>query len=138
MSAFVLDCSVTIAWCLKDHPEPYAEQVLDALRDTEAFVPALWSLEVVNVFLAAERRKRVERPAILRFLRDLHALPIAVEPVEEASPMEGLLELATRRGLTAYDAAYLDVASRRGLPLATMDEGLRKACRAAGVPLFTG
>jgi len=137
VSGLVLDCSVTIAWCLKDHPEPYAEKVLDALRETEALVPALWQLEVVNVLLMAEKRGRVERPVALRFLGDLHELPITVEPTHEASSMEDLLRLAARRGLTAYDAAYLDVALRRGMAIATLDDALRKACRAAGVPLFT-
>jgi predicted nucleic acid-binding protein len=134
---FVLDCSVTIAWCLRDHPDKYAEGVLEALIDGEAMVPAIWQLEVVNVLRAAENRKRVTRFQSLQFLDTLKTLPIRVESPRETAPMGALLELAGRHGLTAYAAAYIEVAIRRGIPLATGDEVLRKACADAKVELFT-
>lgn len=137
MKGLVLDCSVTISWCLKDHPDPYAEEVLDALSDVDTvLVPALWRLEVVNVLLAAEKRGHTTRVLSLRFLEDLQSLPIRVESPEESSGMDALLRLASERGLTAYAAAYLDCAVRKGFPVATFDERLRKACRDAGVGVY--
>jgi predicted nucleic acid-binding protein len=137
MKGVVVDCSVTISWCLHDSPDAYAERVLDALPTLETvLVPAPWRLEVVNVLLSAERRGRATRAQALRFLDDLQSLPIRVESSEESSPMASLLRLAAERGLTAYDAAYLDCAARKGLALATLDEKLRQAGRAAGVELY--
>lgn len=137
MKGIVLDCSVTMSWCLKDNPDAYAERVLDDLAGLDAvLVPALWRLEVVNVLLAAEKRGRTTRALSLRFLDDLQSLPIRVESVEESSPMEAVLRLAAERGLTAYDAAYLDCAARKGLQLATLDERLRKSCRESGVGVY--
>lgn len=137
MKGIVVDCSVAISWCLHDTPNPYAERVLDALPTIETvLVPALWRLEVVNVLLSAERRGRTTRALALRFLEDLQSLPIRVESSEEASSMEALLRLASDRGLTAYDAAYLDCAARKDFALATLDEKLKQACIAAGVELY--
>jgi predicted nucleic acid-binding protein len=90
----------------------------------------------VNVLLSAERRGRTTRALALRFLEDLQSLPIKVESSEESSSMDVLLRLAADRGLTAYDAAYLDCAARKGYCLATLDERLRAACREAGVELY--
>jgi predicted nucleic acid-binding protein len=137
VKGIVVDCSVAISWCLHDSPDPYAERVLDALPGIETvLVPALWRLEVVNVLLSAERRGRTTRALALRFLEDLQSLPIRVESSEEASSMEALLRLAADRGLTAYDAAYLDCAARKGLAMATLDEKLRQACSTSGVELY--
>ena len=137
MKGIVIDCSVSISWCLHDSPDPYAERVLDALPTIETvLVPALWRLEVVNVLLSAGRRGRTTRALALRFLEDLQSLPIRVESSEEASSMEALLRLASERGLTAYDAAYLDCAARKGFALATLDEKLKQACIAAGVEFY--
>ena len=111
--------------------------MLDALPGIGVvLVPALWRLEVVNVLLAAERRGRTTRELALRFLENLQSLPIRVESSEEASSMDALLRLAADRGLTAYDATYLDCAARKGFALATLDERLRQACIAAGVELY--
>ena len=137
MKGIVIDCSVSISWCLHDSPDPYAERVLDALSGLETVVvPALWRLEVVNVLLSAERRGRTTRALSLRFLEDLQSLPIKVESSEESSSMDALLRLAAERGLTAYDAAYLDCAARKGFAMATLDGRLRQACREAGVELY--
>ncbi len=136
MTTFVLDGSITIAWCQRDNPDHYADDVLNSLSDATAVAPAIWPLEVVNVLLAAERRQRVTRFQSRQFLNTLQMLPIQVEDHGDASPMESLLDVASRHGLTAYDAAYLDVALRRGIPLATLDAALRKACATAGIALF--
>lgn len=137
MKGLVVDCSVTISWCLHDTPDAFAERVLDALPAMETVrAPALWRLEVVNVLLAAERRRRTTRALALRFLDDLQSLPIRVESSEESSSMASLLRIAADHHLTAYDAAYLDCAARNGLAMATLDERLRKACRDAGVELY--
>lgn len=138
VKGIVLDCSVTIAWCLKDNLDAYAERVLDCLPGLDTIiVPALWRLEVVNVLLAAEKRGRTSRGLSLRFLEDLQSLPIRVESPEESSSMDALLRLAAERGLTAYDAAYLDCAVRKALPMATLDERLKKACLDAGVGVYS-
>ncbi len=136
MKGFVVDCSVTMSWFLRDHPAEYAEKVLRALEKTSAVAPGLWMLEVLNVLLVSERRGRVTREQSLRALAHLRSLPIRIEATEESSSPEALLRLAGDHKLSSYDAAYLDSAMRRGLPIATLDDGLRRACRAASVSLF--
>ena len=103
------------------------------LADEEAVVPALWQLEVANVLLVAERRGRITEAQATRFLDLLGSLPIRIEQFG-GDPM-AILAAARRHGLSAYDAAYLILAERLALPLATVDEQLRAACRSAGVPL---
>lgn len=132
----VVDNSVVMAWCFGDVGGPYAEQVLDVLTDREAFVPAIWPLEVVNVLAAAERRHRITAADSARFLDLLGKLPIIVlqEPPERT--FGPILALARETGLSSYDASYLDLAMREGLPLATLGEALAKAAGRQGVRLF--
>ncbi|NNM04034.1 MAG: type II toxin-antitoxin system VapC family toxin, partial [Gemmatimonadetes bacterium] len=94
---------------------------------------ALWPLEVSNGLLVAERRDRIEPAASARFTRLLLALPIVVEPVDRRRVFEQSRSLARRRNLSAYDAQYLELAIRFGIPLATLDGGLRQAAEAEGV-----
>ncbi len=136
MKGVVLDCSVTMAWFLRDHPVEYADNVLRSLDGGTAVVPGLWLLEVLNVLLSSERRGRVAREQSLKAISQLRSLPIQIETSDESSSPEIILKLAGDFDLTAYDAAYLDTALRRGLPLATLDDVLRKACRSAGAALF--
>ncbi|HLS14709.1 MAG TPA: type II toxin-antitoxin system VapC family toxin [Beutenbergiaceae bacterium] len=129
--AFVLDTSVTMAWCFADESTPATEALLDQLVEQEAWVPPLWHLEVVNVLLVAERRGRLSQAQSERFLELLAALPIRTA---DSSPEAAqLLGLGRHHRLSAYDAAYLALAGRHGLPLATGDRGLAEACQAAGV-----
>lgn len=130
---FVLDASVALAWCFADEGGDYPARVLEALRGSEAVVASLWTLEVANGLLAAERRARIEPQEVTRAARLLMALPIAVDPVERGRALTGTFRLARSRDLTTYDAAYLEVAVRLGLPLATLDADLRLAAEAEGV-----
>jgi predicted nucleic acid-binding protein len=134
--AFVLDCSVSMPWCFADEENPYAEAVLDRLATTAAVVPFLWRLETANVLLMAERRKRIT-PAEMKRLADfLSDLPIQEDAETTRHGFSRILELGHAYHLTAYDAAYLELALRLGLPLATLDQSLGHAAREAGVPLL--
>ena len=135
MNPFVLDCSVTMAWCFNDECDAYSDAVLDALKSTEALVPGIWPLEVANVLLVAERRKRLEQAASTRFLELLGALPIVVEESTRQRAFGPVLAAGREHGLSSYDAAYLELAMRHGLALASRDAKLRAACDQSGVEL---
>ena len=130
----VLDASVTVAWAMQDESEPLAESVLRTVQAVAAAVPVIWWYEVRNILVMNERRGRIETSASERFLVELLDMPIRVDPFNSDREMP---ELARRSGLTVYDAAYLDLALREGLPLATLDKALRRAARSAGVALLT-
>ena len=132
--AFVLDTSVTMAWCFEDEVTPYTEAVLDRLETTTALVPPVWQLEVANVLLVGERRKRLTQAQTARFTQLLRALPIVSEGREG---LAALLAVGREHNLSAYDASYLALALASGLPLATSDAKLRAAAERAGVPLVT-
>lgn len=132
---FVLDASITFAWCFEDEATPETDAILETLADGDAIVPRIWPLEVANVLLVAERRDRISESVSARFINLLGQLPIAVDPTP--SVMGELLAMGRSRGLSAYDASYLLLAERTGLPLATADKKLLEAAQAAGVELFT-
>ena len=133
MTGFVLDCSVAMAWCFADETNPYTEAVLQDLADVGAVVPSIWPLEMANVLLVAERRKRISKAQSRRFVELLQSLPIAVDDVSAARVWDGVLSLAREQQLSAYDAAYLELAMREGLPLATADNALKRAAKRCGV-----
>ena len=133
MSRFVVDCSVTMAWCFEDEADAYSLSALAALSEGVAIVPSIWPLEVANVLVVAERRGRLREPASLRFLALLGELPILVDRAVTAPLVPSLVALARRHRLSAYDAAYLDLAQREAAPLATRDRALRRAMRSAAV-----
>lgn len=133
MSAVVLDCSIAVAWCFEDEADPAIDALLDGLRAAGAVVPALWPLEMTNVLLQAERRGRIAMAAVDARLAAFAALPITVDSVSWPQNSSTILGLARLHGLTTYDAAYLELAMRRCLPLATKDRTLEQACRAVGV-----
>jgi predicted nucleic acid-binding protein len=133
--SFVLDVSVTLAWCFEDAAHPVAERALGALEaGGQAIVPALWRLELANVLVMAERHKRLLEADTARFLCLVDGLAIQVVP--DHGPTASLVALARSHGLTAYDAAYLDLALRTALPLATLDSRLGDTAKAAGVTLL--
>jgi predicted nucleic acid-binding protein len=134
--SFVVDNSVVMSWCFEDEASPYADAALDALRRSCALVPAVWGYEAANVLVVAVRRKRLKREDARRFAATLRRLPIEAAPQPDKAAVAALLDLADETGLSAYDAAYLDLARREHLPLATTDAALRKAAVAAGVDLF--
>jgi predicted nucleic acid-binding protein len=136
LKGIVLDASVAVAWCFLDEVSEYAEAVLLALKERMALVPAVWSLEVANAVLVAERAQRVKLQEVRRFAQILGDLTIVEYGQPVADALGNVLPLAMDYGLTAYDAAYLDLAMRQGAPLATFDGRLQKACRAAGIEIF--
>lgn len=130
---FVLDASVTLAWAFEDEGGEYAAGVLKVLAAKEAVTSSIWPLEVANGLLVAESRGRMERIDATRFTRLLLALPVVVDPVDRRRVFEVTRLLAGRHGLSAYDAHYLELALRYGIPLATLDQQLGQAARAEGV-----
>ncbi len=130
---FVLDASVTACWAFDDEDHPLAALAIERMRTDEAHVPALWWFEVRNILIVNERRGRLTVDHTATFLRALSRLGIAVD----TSPDEAaILALARRHRLTVYDAAYLELARREALPLATLDSALAAAARAEGLVPF--
>ena len=132
---FVLDASVALAWSFRDERNAYAHRVLRRLEDDPALVPAVWMLEVANGLLVAERRGRFTAADVAQVYGVLADLPIEWSDLTLDQALGPVLDLARARGLSAYDAAYLELAMREGLPLATQDEALRAAAQRVGVPL---
>lgn len=135
-SGFVVDNSVVMSWCFEDEGNEYAEAVLESLESAEAFVPAIWPLEVGNVLLVAERKGRLSRASVVRFLSLLGGMPITVEQESPGRMLNEIVSLAREHGLSTYDASYLDLAMRLDLPLATHDASLAEAAAKCTVPAF--
>ncbi len=138
MKAFVLDAQTTMAWCFEDESTAATEALLDQMgKGAVAHVPTLWAYEVANVLLSAERQRKSRSSSTKAeaFLDRLAALPIETDAASTRQAHEQTIALARQHKLTAYDAAYLELALRRGVPLATADESLRQAAKAAGVGL---
>ncbi len=132
MSAgLVVDASVTAAWFLPDDGSPYTEAVLQATADSDVWVPAIWLLDMGNLLLNAQRRRRIDDAKRRELVAAAAALRLRID--RDPVPMPELDALAARHALTAYDAAYLELALRRKLPIATTDAALLKAMTAAGV-----
>jgi predicted nucleic acid-binding protein len=130
--SFIIDASVVIAWAFKEQ-HATAERALARIQTEEAIVPALWWYELRNVLVLGERQKRLAERETARFLRDISRLTITID----SSPNEAqVLTLARRHRLTVYDAAYLELAGREALPLATLDEELAAAARVEQVALI--
>jgi predicted nucleic acid-binding protein len=132
----VIDSSIAIAWCFPDERDTYSQSVLNALVSRQAIVPDFWHLEVANTLIVGERRKRSTQANTVTWLGFFNALPIAVDEETKTHAFGDTLSLAREHGLSVYDAAYLELAMRRGLPLATLDDKLTTAAAAAGVPLY--
>lgn len=134
--SLVVDCSVAVAWCIDDEASPETDALLDRVRDEGALVPALWHLELANVLLQAERRGRLTVRDVAARLALLDAMPLATDDESPARLRGDVLALARAERLAAYDAAYLELALRKGLDLATKDTDLAKAARKAGVTVL--
>ena len=130
---FVLDCSVTMAWILPDETDSGAEELGESLVESTAVVPGLWPVEVANVLLVATRRGRIEEEVWPDLLDRLAALPIETDPETGVRAWTDSLRVARDHELSVYDAAYLELAMRRRIPLATLDGDLATAARRAGV-----
>lgn len=136
MSAFVLDCSIAMTWCFDDEAHASTDALLDSLRNDGAFVPALWFWEVANVLNGAMRRGRLSGADVATRLALLSQLPIVIDDEGAARAWREALLLAQAEHLTAYDSAYLELAMRMGIALATKDVELRDAAMRRGVPLL--
>jgi predicted nucleic acid-binding protein len=129
----VLDCSAAMPWCFEDEASPEGDALAERVAEEGALVPGLWFIEVANVLFQAEKRGRITLAKATKSLSLLEALPIQTEPQEVGHIWRETLPLARQTGLTVYDASYLDLARRHGLPLATRDADLAKAAQRLGI-----
>lgn len=130
---FVLDAPVALAWCYEDESTTESEELFDALNDGHAVAPGIWLFEIMNSLVQARKRDRIPESKMHQFLGMLRATGIEVVAFPH---LESAIAIAEQHGLSAYDAAYLDLAEARGLPLATRDERLRAAAVAAGIEVL--
>jgi len=135
---FVIDNSVVMTWCFKDKTNQYADAILDSLEVSSGFVPSIWPLEVCNVLLVAERKKRIGEADSARFIALLTELPIIIEQEPPERMIKEIFALAREHKLSSYDASYLDLAMRKGLPIATLDKNLIAAAKRSKVPILKG
>ena len=133
---FVIDNSVVMTWCFENEKSIYADEVLNRLGKGCAIVPSVWPLEVTNVLLVAERNQRISESDSVRFLELLRCLPIVIEQEPPSRILGEVMALAREYRLSSYDASYLDLAMREGVPIATLDKKLSKAAARSKVPLF--
>jgi predicted nucleic acid-binding protein len=132
----VLDASVALAWCFKNEATAAADTVLERLATETASVPAIWHLEIANVLVMSERRRRITPANSTEFIALLEALVIVVDEETPSRAFGRVLNLAREERLTAYDAAYLELAMRLGLPLASKDGALCDAAERLGVSVL--
>jgi len=136
LSRFILDASVTLCWCFENQATDYTEAIFERLAGgEEVSVPFIWPVEVANVLVTAERRKALKVAQVRGFVEELSAWPIQVDTLGVDRAFQQVLGTAREHNLSAYDAAYLELAIREGLPLATLDEDLKRAARAVGVKI---
>src|SRR5574340_1024999 len=136
-AAFVVDCSVAMTWLFSDEATPKTAALLKRLASETALVPAWWFVEITNVLALAERKRRIAPVHSDAFIADLSTLGIERDDDAPDRAFSNLLPLCRTHQLTSYDAIYLDLAIRRNLPLATLDDDLRRAARKLGVCLLT-
>ena len=135
-AAFVVDCSIAMAWLFNDEATAKTAALLNRLATETALVPAWWFIEITNVLAMAERKGRIKPTESDAFIADLSKLGIERDDEAPDRAFTHLLGLCRRHRLTSYDAIYLDLAVRRNLPLATLDDALRKAAHKVGVRLL--
>ncbi len=136
MNGIVVDASVALAWCFPDEGSDYADSVLQAVENQTIVVPAIWPVEITNALLVGQRRKRIRQPDVRRFVELLKGLDVTVDTQSVADSVSNIFPLAQDYRLSAYDAAYLDVAVRHEVTLATLDADLQKAAIAMGIANF--
>ncbi len=135
-ASFIVDCSVAMTWLFKDEVTPHTTKLLQRLESEIALVPALWHLEVTNVIAVAERQGRISPDESDAFISELGKLDIEIDHESATRAFNELLSLCRAYQRTSYDATYLDLALRRKLPLATLDEPLRKSAKKLGIKLL--
>jgi len=136
--SLVIDSSITLAWFFEDERSALADAVLQQVTASGAVVPSLWRLEVANALQMAVRRQRIDARFRDASIADLRCLPIAIDPETDRHAWGTSLSLAERCQLTLHAAAYLELAQRVGLPLASLDQQLRAAGTAIGVTMLGG
>ena len=134
--SFVLDSSVALAWLLPDEHNEALDGLLDQLTAGRISAPCHWPLEIGNALLAARRSKRLSANDLQRLARHAAAFPVEIDTGGTDIALGKIVELATQHGLTAYDAAYVELAQRSRCPLATLDTKLASACEAAGIAVL--
>lgn len=134
--AFVLDSSVTMAWCFGDEFTPAIAKLQDQLIDAAAIVPPHWPLEVINVLRTAEKRRRISVADSQLFVQSLRATAIQIDDGFSNQVFDHCFALCRAHGLTSYDAAYLELALRQQLPLASLDDDLRRIAKQLGVKVL--
>ena len=130
---FVLDASVACSWLLNDEFSEYSESVISSLPSKSAVSPALWSLEITNTLCVVSRRGRISNRDFSLAIDQINLLQISEEPYSQSRVLEYVTPLAKKHQLSTYDAAYLELAMRRGLPLASLDKALVEAAKKEGV-----
>ncbi len=136
MTAFVIDCSVAVTWLFEDEATPASDGLLDRLGEEAAAAPAIWPLELGNVLVMAERHGRLSAAKIAEFVALVQDLPVAIDEETPRRALDEVLALARSERLTTYDAAYLELAMRLGVPLATKDTALQRAAEKLGTPVL--
>lgn len=136
MSALVLDGSAALAWCFEDEETESTRRLRNDVRARGAVVPRLWRLEIVNALLSAEAARRLMASQTTSIVNLLLEMPIVIDDETDHRAFADTLHIARANKLTAYDSAYLELALRRALPLATLDRDLARAARRNGVPLL--
>lgn len=131
---FIADCSITVSWFFYDERDKYSDFTLDYCYKFRAIVPPLWRLEVINAILIAEKRARIKSAEVVKIIDFLNSLPIDISILD--FPMQEIINVARANNLTSYDATYLLTAMHEGLPIATNDKALIKACLNNGVFLL--
>ena len=138
MKTFVIDNSVVMAWYFEDEASDYTVSVLESLSRYDCIVPSIWPLEVANTLIVGERKGRATEARATRFIALLEALPIHVDSETTKHALSDTLQLAREHNLSSYDAAYLELAMREGVTLATQDKALKKAALKCGLKIFKG
>lgn len=136
LEQFVLDCSVALAWHFADEADDYADAVATSLVRTQAIVPAHWPLEVVNTLVVGERRGRSTQAQSSAFIGFLRSLRIVVDDTTAAQAWGETCNIARSQSLASYDAAYLELAQRRAIPIATLDQQLKSAAMRLGIVAY--
>jgi predicted nucleic acid-binding protein len=133
---FVLDASMALSWCFEEEAGEISKELFDRMERETALIPAWWFLEITNVLAIAQRKGRLDSFQVSSFIETVDLLSLEVDNEAPNRAFKHLLPLCEHHGLSSYDAAYLDLAIRRQLPLATLDAPLAKAARKSGVPII--
>jgi predicted nucleic acid-binding protein len=134
--SFVLDASIALSWCFADEANTHTWSLLERLEIETAYVPSLWALEMSNILILAERRKRISYAHVILSLELFSSLSIQVDEETSYRAFHETSQLAYKEKLTSYDASYLELALRLGIPLATKDKTLATVAKKLGVGLI--